>query len=818
MRKILLLAVTIFFCSNIFSQDVYWVFFTDKANTTFDPYSYFDSKAIERRLQNHISLYDSSDFPLNAQYCESVAQHSEEVVGASRWLNAMAVVATPKAMEAIQRLPFVKNTVPIRSDMTLCSRKVTAETKESGIAEAEKMLSAATDATISSAADAILSATTDATISLATDPIRSLATDPNILHAQLKRMGGEEFVKAGTRGKGIRIAVLDGGFPLVDKHAAFQHLRDNNQILKTYNFPKKCENVYGWNSHGTMTLSCISGLDVLNGCAIGLATEAEFLLARTEVGSEPLKEEVWWVMGVEWADKNGAQIISSSLGYGNINHWTSETDGTSPISKAANMAVEKGILICNSAGNEGTNKSWPGIILPADAENVLTVGGINPTNDNHQDFASYGPTADGRLKPNVSAYASECRVASPSGTKKYSWVAGTSFSCPLVAGFAACAWQSHPEYTALQLKAEIEKSGDVYPYYDYAIGYGVPQAMRFTNPSLQHPEKSFDITQEGRSVYITPHNYALGDALYYHIRRADGRLYTYRHVRFDFAFTGKVEIEITSFGLTDTLCVWYNGYSEDLALTNTPQSPIMKSRLVNEGSHEYNWLENYTMGGRYDNPPTWGNHAKNKFGFYLSYGMLFASPTTTREYVSYPYSDAWHIGLYYLRNVTKKYGWGISLEEGTRNCNIDKNIIQSYMPGYASTFELKKATLHANQLDLEFYQHFRLSSGYNGTGCALEIGLFGSWIHPTDLNCTFNTNGKPDGTPANNIYKYSKTNKWDYGMTLRVNYSALTLFAKVHSGALFGSTIETTDVTNIFNRIVRLSNDRNMEFGVMLKF
>ena len=475
-------------CLNAFSQEVWWIFFTDKANTTFDPYSYFDAKAIERYRLNHADLYDSTNFPLNAQYCESVANLSDEVVGESRWLNAVAVVADEEAATAIRQFPFVKKMVPIRSDVMLCAQpeESAEESMESGMAEAEKLLSD--------------------------------AAEPYSLHAQLKRMGGEEFAKANLRGKGIRIAVLDGGFPMVDKHEAFQHLRDNHQILNTYNFPKKCENVYGWNSHGTMTLSCIAGKDVLNGCDIGLATEAEFLLARTEVGPEPKKEEVWWVMGLEWADKNGAQIISSSLGYGNINHDISELDGTSPISQAANAAVAKGILICNSMGNEGTDRSWRTLILPADAENVLTVGGINPSTQQHQDFSSYGPTADGRLKPNVVAYASECRAADPKGMEEYSNVAGTSFSCPLVAGFAACAWQGHPEYTALQLKAEIEKSGDVYPYYDYAIGYGVPQAGHFTGNQVK-AEKKFDIVENENELYIQVNdNYRQGDMLYYHLR------------------------------------------------------------------------------------------------------------------------------------------------------------------------------------------------------------------------------------------------------------------------------------------------------------
>ncbi len=781
MKKVFSLLVGLLLCANAFSQEVCWVFFTDKANTTFDPYSYFDAKAIERYRLNHADLYDSTNFPLNAQYCGSVASLSDEVVGESRWLNAMAVVADENAIKKIQRLPFVKKLVIIQSDMNLCSRETTEETMESGMAWMEEYL--------------------------------NQKVDPNILHAQLKRMGGEEFVKAGTRGKGIRIAVLDGGFPLVDKHEAFQHLRDNHQILSTYNFPKKCENVYGWNSHGTMTLSCICGLDMQSGCAIGLATEAEFLLARTEVGPEPKKEEVWWVMGVEWADKNGAQLISSSLGYGNINHWPSETDGTSPISKAANMAVEKGILICNSAGNEGTGKSWPGIILPADAENVLTVGGINPTNENHQDFASYGPTADGRLKPNVSAYAFECRVAAPNNEHAYKWVAGTSFSCPLVAGFAACAWQNHPEQTALQLKREIEKCAELYPYYDYAVGYGVPQAGRFLNPSLPQPEKTFDITQDGKTVYITPHNYTMGDALHYHIRRADGRLYTYRHVRFDFAFTGKVEIELTSFGPTDTLCVWYNGYSEDIALTNIPKDQMMKSTLMTKGSHEYKWLESYAMGDHRDIPSTWGNHAKNKFGAFYGFGTKIA----TRHYDCMcdvnMNSIAQNIGVYYQRNITKGYGLGVSLSNSFQKYSL-KPAAKAF-PATTTKPAAKKAFFNENQLDLELYQQIRLASGYNGSGCSLDIGVFGSWVYDYTLTSIYPSEGNVVLSRHSETFKFDGY-PFDWGFSMRVNYAFLSLYAKLRSG-VFDSGIHLNHYIP-FQQYTLLVDTKNLEIGLMMKF
>ena len=770
MKRLFLMAIPLACCLNLFSQEVWWVFFTDKANTTFDPYSYFDAKAIERYRLNHADLYDSTNFPLNAQYCESVANLSDEVVGESRWLNAMAVVADENAIAKIQRLPFVKKLVIIQSDMNLCSREE-AETMESGMAEAEKLLSA--------------------------------PAEPYSLHAQLKRMGGEEFAKANLRGKGIRIAVLDGGFPLVDKHAAFQHLRDNGRILKTYNFPKKQENVYGWNSHGTMTLSCIAGKDVINKCDIGLATEAEFLLARTEVGPEPKKEEVWWVMGLEWADKNGAQIISSSLGYGDINHEISELDGSSPISQAANAAVAKGILICNSMGNEGTKASWRTLILPADAEHVLTVGGIDPNTQLHQDFSSYGPTADGRLKPKVVAYASECRAANPNGVEKYSNVAGTSFSCPLVAGFAACAWQGHPEYTALQLKAEIEKSGDVYPYYDYAIGYGVPQAGHFTGNQVK-AEKLFDIVENEEGLYIQVNdNYRQGDMLYYHIRKNNGRL-LYRHEQFNYGFEGRIYPLQYHLPLQKglTLCVHYKGFTESYTIKYD------HSVLVKGNVGEKIMTQAYQHTTKVSNPgqaSQWGSHAKNKLGVYFGFGALI--PTVKRDFAaSYPFSMGSEIGIYYLRNVTKIYGWGLSLEE-------DVNNVQYKLEFPPAINNLKESSIETNRLNLEFYQHLRLGSGYNGMGCSLEIGAFGSWIINQRLYYTYEP--KEEGDLLNSLHKLNH-NDFDWGLNLRVNYGPFGIYAKVYSSIFQHRQFELMKPIP-YNNEHKLADDHNLEIGLMIK-
>ena len=478
-KTFLILIISLFTFAAMAQEKCYWVFFTDKNNTSFDPYSYFDAKAIERYKQCGADLYDISNYPLNESYVSTVDGYASEVFGESRWFNAIGVTASEENAILISTLPFVDRIQEIESGgMT--------------IASAER----------------------DVTIEADTENKNPILTD------QLIRFGGQYFIDKGIDGKGLRICVMDGGFPKVDTHPAFKHLRDNHQILKTYNFPNKKEDVYGWSSHGTCVLSCIAGINE-EGKKLGLATGAEFLLARTEIDPEPFKEEVWWAQGAEWADKNGADIINSSLGYGKDRHWTKDMDGTSYVAKAAQKAVEKGILICNSAGNEGDDSRWMTIITPADAENVLTVGGIDDDLNNyrHISFSSYGPTADKRLKPNVVAFGT-AEVAEPSNGR-YSNASGTSFSSPLVAGFAACAWQTKRDLTALQMKAEIEKSADLYPYFDYAFGYGVPQAAYFTG-DLKPAERSFTLIQEKDGVRIAVPKPVENQDMFISVEGADG--------------------------------------------------------------------------------------------------------------------------------------------------------------------------------------------------------------------------------------------------------------------------------------------------------
>jgi subtilisin family serine protease len=532
MKKHLLTAIMLLLAvAGMAQEHCYWVFFTDKNDTQFDPYTYFDSKAIERYQQCGADLYDISNYPLNENYVSTVDGYATETFGTSRWLNAMGISATFENAMRIEQLPFVERIQEIETgNMTLAS--VSQETSMTADNE----------------------------------------NDHSILTNQVKRFGGQYFIDKGIDGKGLRICVMDGGFPSVDTHPAFKHLRDNHQILKTYNFPNKIENVYGWNSHGTMVLSCIAGINA-EGQKMGLATGAEFLLARTEIEPEPFIEEVWWAQGAEWADKNGADIINSSLGYGKDRHWTKDMDGTSYVAKAAQKAVEKGILICNSAGNEGDDKHWMTIITPADAENVLTVGGIEAELNNyrHINFSSYGPTADKRLKPNVVAFGL-AEVADPDGD--YTYAAGTSFSSPLTAGFAACAWQTKHNLTALQMKAEIEKSADLYPYFDYAYGYGVPQAAYFTG-DLKPAERSFTLVQEKDGVRIVTPEVFKNQDVFINVEGADGVLVGYYKVSPD--STGLV-LKNKDLGEGRKLNVSYNGFYDSCPIHGMGGETCLRNR------------------------------------------------------------------------------------------------------------------------------------------------------------------------------------------------------------------------------------------------
>lgn len=700
MKKCFITAVLVMIFSVTMAQDnTYWVFFTDKNGTQFDPYSYFDAKAIARYELCGADLYDISNYPLNSTYVNTVSNYSSEVYGESRWLNALGVDATAENAALIAQLPFVAHVQQISSEWVEASVVTTDEEVE---------------------------------------------IDPDdILTDQVKRFGGEYFLAKGIDGTGLRICILDGGFPKVDTHPAFKHLRDDNRIIATYNFPNKIEDVYGWSSHGTMVLSCIAGINEY-GQKMGLATGAEFLLARTEINPEPFKEEIWWEMGAEWADKNGANVINSSLGYGKQRYWTKDMDGTSYVAKAANKAVEKGILICCSAGNEGDDKHWMTIVTPSDAENVICVGGIEDDLQHyrHISFSSYGPTADKRLKPNVVAFG-HAQVASPSESQPYTEADGTSFASPLTAGFAACAWQTRPELTALQMKAEIEKSCDLYPYFDYAFGYGVPQAAYFTG-DLKESEPLFNLVQEKDGVRIAFKEVIKDQYVFISVEDDNGVLLGYYQTE---PKVNGIILKNTDLGQGKKLNVSYNGCYATCPVSGNGEEICL---LTDEKTSHNGTMPNI----RHENWQT---------SFYLRDDIIF--PTDT-----WNVSNHFTLGLRWLYGKGYKLGFGFGLDF---NNFIAKDSIPEVT--YVNS---RRTTMKNTQLSLELMQRVEIIRN----GLMWDLGIYGG------INCTrttrlvekvkwYDENGNQTH-PYNekvitNLRGCKNMNLFEYGINTRLYYTFL---------------------------------------------
>lgn len=507
------------------AQQKYQVFFTDKKGVTFDPYHYFDPKAITRRLKQNLSLCDSTDFPVKQQYIKSIAQYCTHIGYTSRWFNCIGVEADSYGKEKIGQLPYVEQIRP---------------------AVVFSVQSAYFDTALSK-------------------------NQEEILINQLQLLEGNLFTESGITGKGIRIAIFDTGFPSLLDNPVFKHLIVNDKIVNTWDFTRNKEDVFGHSSHGTMVLSCIAGK--INGKQLGLATDAEFLLARTERRRETYTEEEYWLAAMEWADKNGADIINSSLGYTFHRYFREDMDGEkSLIAQAADRAAEKGILVINSIGNDG-DMDWKILSTPADAQKVLSVGGISANTGYHASFSSYGPTADYRIKPNLCALGNTI-VAAESAFKE---VKGTSFSTALITGFAACAWQTKPQATNIQMFRSLEKAGHLYPYYDYAHGYGIPLASYFLDSigDERQAEKTFEVAFRDKTIFVTVYekfiskginkaDISKNNYLYYHIENDNGYLDKYAII--DVTKPQALQLRIDSIGDEKKLRIHYKRYTKEIEI------------------------------------------------------------------------------------------------------------------------------------------------------------------------------------------------------------------------------------------------------------
>lgn len=711
--------ITILFCalaSQLIAQNSYWVFFTDKQNTSFDPYQYFDTKAIERYALNGADLYDITNYPVNGEYASAVENASEELIGTSRWLNAAGVMATEEQIAVIRQFPFVAGIQLIASDMEIVS-------------EPESEITA--------------------------KKVKNYG-------AQIDIHKGEMFKQHNITGKGVRIAVFDAGFPDVNTHPAFKHMHDNNQIIKTWNFAKKKENVYLANSHGRMVLSCIGG-KINDTTWLGMAPDAQFLLARTEINTEPLKEEVWWVQALEWADQNGADIVNSSLGYGKQRYLVKQMNGTSMVARAANTAVRKGILVCNAMGNEGDDKEWKMLITPADADSILSVGGVYSI-DNLTEFSSFGPTADGRMKPNVVAMA-HCWVAGEKGN--FTQAYGTSFSSPMTAGFAACVKQLHPEYTAWQLKTEIEKSGNHYPYFDYAYGYGVPQAGYFFGEKSE-VKNNISFSEDEDAVYVTSKEPA---TVFYKITNGDGTIDFYNQKDIN-ENNGAIRFSKDRLQSGQTLEIWSNGQILKYAVGQTSLPKV--DSLTAENSNYFSCSK--TISTPANDIYTRKYKTTYKFSTVLNFSFMLPSMWSPNGNIwasdrishglTFAFDNCWRVARPYAIGFRIGFGSSWYAEESPTFVNPATGL-----PDETTDIKVVKNNIKVTKFDLEWVNRFIL--GYAGNEWwYLDAGLFGEWNTGSRYKIKIQSDNEINTHIVKkylNDGKYGlQMNRLDYGVRLRV--------------------------------------------------
>lgn len=333
----------------------------------------------------------------------------------------------------------------------------------------------------------------------------------------------------GLNGTGVRIAVLDAGFRHTDRHPALAALRRSGKIVDTWDFWEGNADVYEHSEHGTQVLSGLAG--EYQGRKLGFAPEAEFLLYRTEHETqEVFAEEEYWMQALARADSMGAQILVSSVNFTYARYSLADLNGRRiPVSRAAAAAAQRGMLLVVAMGNEGDDP-WRYMGAPADVPSVLSVGGSAPSMRMRLPFASVGPNALGVAKPEISAPAF---VLGPSGRRKYTEIAGTSFAAPLIGGLAACLLQLHPDWEGPQLYDAICRLGHLFPYYDYELGFGVPDLRRLRQPPpVPRADSRFKVYFVGDTVFVAFDSATVADSaghpfgrmLHYHLQSSDSTL------------------------------------------------------------------------------------------------------------------------------------------------------------------------------------------------------------------------------------------------------------------------------------------------------
>lgn len=416
------------------------LYLADKPDLTMSPMPIrLSPAALERRTRQGISL-DSTDLPIFPGYIQAIRDKGLLIVSQSHWMNTVVVsMADSSGLDLLKTLPFVREAKLVWMNPALkkASSKKRAVTKNKYITDSVSYYGKA--------------------------------------ESQVEMLGLDALHTAGFKGGSMTIAIIDAGFIGADTISFFKDLK----LKATRDFIYPPTTVYNGHYHGTAVLSLMASQKPYT--IVGTAPEASYCLLRSEDNrSEFPIEEDYWAAAAEFADSIGADIINSSLGYNefdmpSLSYTKSQLDGkTAFITKVATMAVSKGILVVSSAGNDGAN-AWRKISFPSDAPEVLTVGAVQADLTRGY-FSSIGPTADGRIKPDIMAMGVNNTIINGVGAVTYG--SGTSYSAPLIAGMAACIWNALPMLKASELRTKIIESSDRFLSPDTLYGNGIPNAQK----------------------------------------------------------------------------------------------------------------------------------------------------------------------------------------------------------------------------------------------------------------------------------------------------------------------------------------------------
>ena len=436
---------------------MYRLTISDKGNAPYsvdNPNNFLSQKSIERRIKQNYRI-DETDLPIDPAYFQTIENTGASIQTYSKWVNTIVVhIPNCEVRNKIIELPFVSEITKVWEG--ICHRGRLVSEVESYLPSPDNQNTEQRDYS---------------------KAIHFNPEDYGDAFLQLAINNAFPLHQSGYRGSGKTIAVLDGGFSNVDR---FPEFFDSERIVGVKNFTHHKTDFYRTSEdHGTSVLSCLLANN--RGKIIGTAPFADYYLFNTEVvGEEFPIEEDYWIAALEYADSLGVDIVTSSLGYflfddSSMNHNWDKLDGYSvPASRAASMAIQKGMLLFHSAGNQGDGK-WERITVPGDAKYSLTVGAI--TSDSIRvNFSSWGLTADNRFKPDVMALGTHVCVVNGNG--QISFAHGTSFSTPILAGMTACLWEAFPTLSNYEIIELIKKSSDRYADPDEYRGYGIPNFLK----------------------------------------------------------------------------------------------------------------------------------------------------------------------------------------------------------------------------------------------------------------------------------------------------------------------------------------------------